>query len=520
MIASCLCGALVSGCVNSGRYVDPYQARADREAAMEQRSVKSSGGDVLLATLTSINMRIHAYREKLKSWQELERESAPGGLSTLQQNQVNQCQAQLQDILLEYTALQQQLKEETRRETAKSLAGNSLLRLNQQDIDYLEGDCSKLLAKLQQSPPAAATGSVDPQIQAAYTGEDYDRVITLYNQMTRTPGVTPSSTTSLQYGQALVKNHQPADALRVLGPLLEAVRQQPGQEALLLPLMQLVADLDFTRGAYDDARRKYEEVIRLSIEKGAHQDEWAALQLAALQPGVVQAGELGDFAQVLKNYLSYVPRRDGFSVNEAVNTFRQQHPYTTMAPNVGYLNKSARDQANAWLNKSLKSQDVAPQSPAVAGTSTSQNMPQQQTPATAQTDAGTGGQATSPSTPLSADQALQAEFDKGVALLDAKEYDQAIAQLQQLQGTSLAPQAEAKIAEASKRAGQALRQKAAELFVRANSSRDTDEKRKMLLGSRDLLQSILSKYPHSGLEEKVQRNLARINADLSAIEPY
>ncbi|MGE4558568.1 MAG: hypothetical protein AB7E77_00065, partial [Desulfobulbus sp.] len=53
--------------------------------------------------------------------------------------------------------------------------------------------------------------------------------------------------------------------------------------------------------------------------------------------------------------------------------------------------------------------------------------------------------------------------------------------------------------------------------VRASNSRDTDEKRKLLLSSRDLLQSILSKYPQSGLTGKVQRNLARIDADLSAL---
>nr|WP_320009985.1 hypothetical protein [uncultured Desulfobulbus sp.] len=516
LVASCLCGALVSGCVSTGRYIDPYQARAEREAAMAQQE-QGSGGDVLLATMTSINTRMYAYQEKLQRWQDLERSGATRGLSTQEQNQVNQCQAQLQDILLEYTSLQQQLKEQTHIEAAKLLAANSLLRLNQQDIDYLEGNCGKLLAQLQKGQTNTAVQPVDPRIQAAVEQQDYDQVITLYNQMVRIPGAIPSAETSLWYGQALVKNHQYDTALQVLTPLLESVRQRPDQQAILLPLIQLVADLDFTRGAYDDARKKYEEVIRVSIDKGAHQDEWAALQLAALQPGVVPPGELGGFAQLLKNYLSFVPRRDGLNFSESVNAFRQQHPYTTMAPNVGYLNKSARDQSNAWLNRSLGQQNVSAPDANVQALSGSEKLPAQQTPATGG-DGATGGAVSGGTDVLSADQALQAEFNKGVALLDAKEYDQAITQLQQLQGTSLAPQAENKVAEASRKAGQALRQKAAELFVRANSSRDKDEKRKMLLGSRDLLHSILSKYPQSGLEEKVQRNLARINADLSALE--
>ena len=57
-----------------------------------------------------------------------------------------------------------------------------------------------------------------------------------------------------------------------------------------------------------------------------------------------------------------------------------------------------------------------------------------------------------------------------------------------------------------------------ELFVRATNSRDTEEKRKLLLGSRDLLQGALTKYPQSGLADKIQRNLARIEAELRAVD--
>ena len=74
-----------------------------------------------------------------------------------------------------------------------------------------------------------------------------------------------------------------------------------------------------------------------------------------------------------------------------------------------------------------------------------------------------------------------------------EKYDQALEQFKLLENTELAPKAQPMVAEASKQAGQAIRQKAAELFVRANSSRDPDEKRKMLLSSRDLLESILTK---------------------------
>nr|WP_321464745.1 hypothetical protein [uncultured Desulfobulbus sp.] len=533
VIVSCVCGALLSGCAGDSQYIDPYQARAQREAAMQQggagqASPKAANRDVLMPAMTSINTRIHAYEEKLKNWQDVERRAGAMGLPSDQQNRINQCRSQLEDILLEYTGLQKQLQQETRVDTAQLLAANSLLQLNQQDIDYLESGCGNFLAELNKVQTPTAAAPADPQINAAFNNGDYAQVINLYNQMAQTPGVTPSPVTAFQYGQALVKNHQDGEAFRELSALLERMRQQPTKDAPYLPLLQLVGDLDFTREAYDDARKNYEEVIRVSIEKGAQKDEWAGLQLAALQPGVAQPAELRDFGGVLKNYLSYVPKRDGFSVVEAVNGFRQQHPYTTMAPNVNFLGKNARSQADAWLNRSVDqvqaSGDGQPQQgeqpPAGPSVTPVQPVTAATPPATPAVDnvQPTNVQPNS-AVPASTDTpSLQAQYDKGVALLNAKEYDQALGQFRGLQNTAMDAKAQPMIVEASKQAGQAIRQKAAELFVRARNSRDTEEKRKMLLSSRDLLQSILSKYPQSGLDEKVQKNLARINADLNALD--
>ena len=116
------------------------------------------------------------------------------------------------------------------------------------------------------------------------------------------------------------------------------------------------------------------------------------------------------------------------------------------------------------------------------------------------------------------DKALQEEYDKGAAHLQAKEYDKAIERLNRLQRTSYEAKARPLIEEAAKFGAQDARQKAAELFVRASSSRDSEEKRKLLLASRDLLQGILVKYPQSGLTDKVQRNLTRIEAELKAVD--
>ncbi|MGE4558569.1 MAG: hypothetical protein AB7E77_00070, partial [Desulfobulbus sp.] len=217
VIVSCLCGALVAGCAGDGPYVDPYQARARREAAMQQQggggqdSANATRRDVMMPAMSSVNTRIHAYEEKLKDWQDVERRSGTMGLSSEQQNRVNECRSQLQDILLEYTSLRTQLQQETRVDAAQLLAGNSLIQLNQQDIDYLESGCGNFLAELKNQHTPTAAAPADPQINAAFDNGDYDQVINLYNQMAQTPGLSPAPMTIYQYGQALVKNHQEAD---------------------------------------------------------------------------------------------------------------------------------------------------------------------------------------------------------------------------------------------------------------------------------------------------------------------
>ncbi|WP_448873501.1 hypothetical protein [Desulfobulbus propionicus] len=508
--------------------MDPYQARARREAAMQQEGRQPTSDqpvrrDVLTPAMTSINTRIHAYEEKLKDWQEVERRSGAMGLSSEKLNRINECRSQLQDILLEYTALRKQLQQETSMDAAQLIAGNSLLQLNQQDIDYLESGCGNFLAELQtqQAPPTVV--AADPQIKAAYENSDYDQVINLYQQMAQTPGQTPALETTYQYAQALLKNHQEAEAARLAEDLLARLPQQPDQGHLLLPVTQLVADLGFVRQDYDKARKLYEDAIRISIEKGARKDEWGGLQLAALQPGVVSPEELKDFGGLVQNYLAYVPKRDGYAVAEGVNSYLQQHPATRLAPNINVLRDKARAQADAWLNRGLQQVEAAaeapkPQEGQAPGVPVS--PPEKVGAATVPVAGTTGGtqEAITAQPPAMDAQSLQAEYDKASALLQAKEYDQALEGFSKLHNTALDAQARPMIAETSKQAGQAVRQKAAELFVRASNSRDPDEKRKLLLSSRDLLQSILTKYPQSGLGDKVQRNLARIESDLRALD--
>lgn len=522
-LVSCCCGLFLSGCATDSQMVDPAEARARREAATQQAggaqpATEAVRRDVLMPAMASISTRIRAYEEKVKEWQEVKGKTGTVALPQDKLNRINECESQLQDILLEYNSLYKQLQQETRVDAAQLLAGNSLLQLNQQDIDYLESGCGNFLAELKATPEPAAAAAADPQIKAAFDNADYDQVINLYAQQALKPGQSPAFETTFQYGQSLLKNHQEAEARRVLGDLLTKVRGQQGQDALMLPLLQLIADLDFVLESYDEARRNYEEVVRVSIEKGARKEEWAGVQLAAMQPGGAATPELKEYAALLKNYLAYTPKRDGNGVSEKADLFLQTYPASRFNANVQTMRNDSRTQASTWASQGAKPVDQGVGEQKAPGAPTGEG----QVPAVgSQPGSQAAGGTAATGTPQSAvvdEKALQEEYDKGVAHLQAREYDKAIERLKKLQVTSYEAKARPLIEEASKQGAQEGRQKAAELFVRATNSRDTEEKRKLLLASRDLLQGVLVKYPQSGLTDKVQRNLSRIDAELRTVE--
>ncbi len=494
MAAACFCALFIAGCASDVPTIPPYTGAGGS-------GTPGTRPNILQPAMTSIDMRVHAYQEKLKLWQGIGQSFTPSTISNDQQNKINECRGQLQHILLEYTSLRQQLQQEQNPDAAQTLASSSLLRLNEEDIGYLESGCDSFLTSLKKQQVPSSTAAPDPQILAAFNRGDYDQVVSLYGQLTRNPGAAVPAATTYEYGVALLKTHRDADASPVLNELLARVQQQPGQNTLLLPLLQLVADVDFARGAYEEARQNYQQVLKISIQQGAHQDEWAGLQLAALQPGVAQRNDLLDFSGVLKTYLGYVPQRDGSMFNEATSHYLQQYPTTALTPNINWLNKNASMPPQSGTAAVAQAPTMAPATGDVGAAGTTGTAPNTGTPpAGATPDA-------------AATQGQQGSMPPAITTPPAATTSPA--QTSAAPTTTQTPAADSPAAQQA--AAQSLRQKAAELFVRASNTQDPEQKRKFLLSSRDILQSILTKYPQSGLTSKVQRNLARINADLQAL---
>lgn len=519
---------ILSGCAG------PSDTRVVQKAPVVRPEVKkpqpeTSRPATIQPALNTISSRIRSYEVRLEEIKAIENSPSSMMIPQEQMGRLSACKSELLDILTNYDALQKRLLQETDLDTGQRLTSDTLLQVNQQDMQFLEGGCGRLLADLKDgqgmgaTPPSGATqyesaspayGAPDPQIQKAFAAGDYARVISLYNQQWTAMGQQAAPTTTYQYSQALLKNYQFKEAEQVLANLNTQLRQQGGI-APRPDVLRSLGDIAFSAGRYQDAQQRYEELVRLPGNQG---DSWTSRQLSVLQLQMAAADELSAYATLVRNYLAYTPSRDGYAVTGQAEEFLSRYPASRLVANVNAIHKSTREEADAWLNRGVQriEQQVGQQpQPDTADT----------VPAAPPVSVETGAQSTTPQAPLSPeqlaarDQALQEQYDRGVAQMAAKEYDQALQTFATLLGTNFDANARERINDTASLAGEDNRQKAAELFVRASQTQDLETRKKLLLASRQLLLDVPVKYPQAGLNSKVERNLASVERALQAIDP-
>ena len=537
---------MLSGCVAQKQVVDPYSARQQRDDISvrqggdiingkivpldKQEPVALPVKDLLMPTLTLINDRIYAYEQKMAALRDLQEKTESLSPSQETLNAMSDCRAQLQNVLVEYNALNQRLLEKTDLQAAQLLAADSLLQISEKDIDYLESSCQNLMAiplvSSQQLPAQTRSLHMEEQLlKAAAAVDDYAQVISHYEQLPLESGQVPSFDTTFLYGQALLKTSREPEARKVFADLLSVIRKQD-QAQWEFRLMQLIGDLEFGLEIFDSAKNRYRELTGI-YEKLSNENEWALQQLSALDRNVYQSDEVRSYAQLLKAYLGYNPDRDGFGVVEQAQKYIAKYPYSPVASNADLVLEKAKKEADAWLKSVLARIDkLVEEKKFQEALLLVERVPRDILPVEKQEmlrrkseQLLTAESISIETTRLVQEQELQEEWNQGMLLLEAREYDQAIEVFTSLMASSYAGKARERIDEAAKLAASEDRQRAAEIFMRANRTGDQESKIKLLFASRKLLQDILIKYPQSGLSDKVNRNLLRIEEEINRIDP-
>ena len=502
---------------------------------------ETASSERLQPALNTINSRIHSYETRLNEIKATE--NSPNSIMIPRDKMaaLGDCKSQILDILTDYDSLQKKILQEPNPEEALNLANAALPQVNQQDMQFLEGGCVRLqddIAAAPQAspgvPPAASQTPLpppDPQVQQAFNAGDYSKVITLYNQLGASSSLTPAYETTYEYGQALLKNYQHDEAARVFSGLQNSMGQS-GDPALRIEVQRMLGDIYFSAAQYVDAQQRYEDAVQAGGDSNAA--TWSTRQLAAFREQTASPNELQAYSALLRNYLAYVPSRDGYAISEQAEQFLGSYPASRFVANVNLIHQDSRAQADAWLNRGIErveqrveghTGEAAPGTDEGTPAKTNATVPDTaSTPAPGAVPDTAGGQASSSNQltqeqQAAREQALFEQYNQGTSYLAAKEYDKALAVFTSLSGSSYEGKAREKINETIQLAAEENRQKAAELYVRASGMKDIDSKKKMLLASRQLLQDILVKYPQAGLNSKVERNLTSVEQTIREIDP-
>ena len=560
----------LSGCVGK-RISQPRPVNQSQQVSAAKKAAVEQGihtREVLMPAIARVSQRIAAYKEKQKSWQDLNSRKGSLNLSPGQVDQLSVCRNQVTDMLRGYERLHEKLLSERSLNGSRRLITGTLLGIERKDIVYLEGGCPQM-ARLSGSAFSGAKSSTgmspaEADMTTALAKGEFNRVIQAYEMIQLAPGEQPGLGMSHKYGIALMKNGQEQKARRFLKDLIPGARQQ-GNSQLVLELIQLQGDLYFASGNYSAARSQYRDFQRefnkLNILNNRTEQQLAALSAANSQPKEIRA-----YAELLRGDLRYNPQRDGFIIVQQAQAFAQRYPQSMVRTSAVELGRRADEQAQLWFSGLLQHADrlntdnkpgeaiaFLNQVPAdilpldkqevlqrkkgmLSGRSsfpstvpdTPSGIIEEKIPSPDQTASGettiSSVRVISPETAVAETgnhvrvTALQETWDQGIVRMQAKEYDSAIAIFTVLINTSYGVKAGIHIEEAARLAADADRKKAAKLFLRADRTRDTDARKQLLLSSRALLEDILVKYPQAGLDDKIRRNLGRIDKELDSIE--
>jgi len=391
------------------------------------------------------------------------------------------------------------------------------------DLDYFSKGCDQLLRQAQdgeQGEPKSVAAKQAPEsntiepMRRLFAAGEYQEVVTAYEALD--PGQAGGGREGqFLASQALIKLGRLSSAL----PLLTKLLADGGQatDLLSLEIRRLTADVLLSLGHVEEARQLYEGLARAFAPLQGDQ-EWVRAHLQ-----VVGAGIGNDALSVYRELLSVYLRFDGQhlppELTEGVGRLQGQAPFADLAKMLlakasSQAQESARRQLSAIKdllsagNLSQARQQLqqliaiapATMQPAINQLETELAQAEAKDTASPQAPATEGGQA--------------GAWQEALALFEQQKYDQAIAGFTPFLIGDQEAEAKAKIAEASELAAVGMRRQAAALYAKAKKTFDPAARQQGLLNSRDLLLTLIEKYPGSSVVDKARQNLKVLEAEL------
>jgi hypothetical protein len=487
-----------------------------------------------LPSMNYVNDRIFEYGRKLDRWRKMDAESAALELNQKDSETMVNCFVDLQNVLDGYNQLRaDMLRLNTSSGSSLIISSANVLDLQKSDISFLESICGQLFAPESDALVDWANREADadlPQLETLIeryndSGE-YEEVIQVWLKIPAQQHDRVHLRTKILYGNALMFLHQEEKAAEMYQQIVEEMLVSEKQKTDLVSLRKMLADLYTAAGNYTAAEKQYRNISQDYRDLGSIQ-EWAELQLNILERSVEQGPELAKYSALLRDYLGFIPERDGYKIVWDAEKFLSEYPYSAVASNVDLIKAETERRALAWFKTYLNEINrLTEQKKYLDAIEKLETVPtdlisaEQKAQVKAKNEDLVLAEAVARETrKIEQMQELQTRWNEGMLKVEAGNYTEAIDIFKTLLQTEYYAKAQDKISELTLLAAKTDRRAAADLYIRYTKTSDIEMQKKLLTESRKLLTDILKKYPDVGIADKVKGNIQRVEQEMNALDP-
>jgi tetratricopeptide (TPR) repeat protein len=499
----------------------------------QQQGIVEESIEVTLPSTLYINDRIFEYGRKLDRWKELDKKSVTMKLKDEDAAQMVSCFRRLQNVLNGYSELRSKILQAQKVDVATRISNEEIFELQKNDIAFLEDACGRLLADSEdksvgwnQREEGADLTQLETLIDRYAANREYEEIIQVWLKIPESQLGRVNLRAKILYGNALMYLHQEEKAAEIYRQVVNQMSDSDEQATDLVSLRKVLADLYTASGNYRSAATEYKKISEDYLELG-RLEEWSKLQLSILDRSKDGSPELKEFSEVLRNFLGFIPERDGYKIVWQAEKFQTSYPYSPVVTNVDFIRDSVSEAADKWFNGFLAQIDkLGTEKKFARALKLLETMPtdiigaEKQLIIKAKNEELQLAEAVENETgKMARMQDLQNQWNNGMLLAEGGRYEEAIVVFTNLLDTEYSTKAETKIKELSSEAAKADRRKAADLFIRFTKTTDLESKKKLLVESRKLLKNILVKYPEVEIAPKVLGNIERVEQEMNAIDP-
>ncbi|MEE4242222.1 MAG: hypothetical protein V2I36_12205 [Desulfopila sp.] len=486
-----------------------------------------------LPPMSYVNDRIFEYGRKLERWREIDAQAAALELSKEDTETMVNCFVDLQKVLTGYNQLRADMLRLNTRDSAIIISSEEVMNLQKSDISYLESVCGTLLAPesdkrvdWEHREEQADLPQLETLMERYADNREYEEVIQIWQKIPEQQKDRVHLRTKILYGNALIFLHQEEKAAEMYQQIVYEMSVSDQQKTDLLSLRKMLADLYTAAGDYAAAEGQYLNIAKDYKDLGRI-EEWSELQLNILERSAQDGPELTKYSNLLRNFLGFIPERDGFKIVWQAEEFLTEYPYSAIASNVDIIKDHVRRRANRWFEEYFTEVDaLAQEKKYLDAIEKLEQIPQdiinleQKERVKGRTDDLVLAEAVERETrKIERMQELQSRWNEGMIKVEEGNYDEAIAIFQTLLQTEYYAKAEEKIKDITLLAAKTDRRAAADLYIRYGKTSDVEMKKKLLTESRRLLLEILNKYPDVEILDKVRGNIDRVEQEMGALDP-